>query len=106
MKSGRHFTLSNAHLAIEAAIHGHGVALGDSVTTSRLLSEGRLITPFALKVPAPAAFHIVLRNELRNAPIVTAFTDWLAAEIGQAKSTDLPPPAPKTSAKRPRSKKG
>jgi LysR family glycine cleavage system transcriptional activator len=100
----RSYNMSDAHLAIEAAIHGHGVALGDSITTSRLLAEGKLIAPFALKVPAPAAFYIVCRNELRNAPIVNAFTDWMASEIAPGKRIPAQKrartPAPKSKARK------
>lgn len=77
---GRRHFMSNAHLALEAAINGLGVALGDTVTVSRLLADGRLIVPFDLAVPAPDAFFIVTRSELRNTPMVRAFIDWLFAE--------------------------
>jgi LysR family glycine cleavage system transcriptional activator len=73
--------LSDAHLALEAATHSLGFALGDTITASQLLADYRLIVPFDLAVPAPHAFYFVCRNELRNAPIVRAFTDWLFEEI-------------------------
>lgn len=74
---GRHHLLSDAHLALEAAMHGNGVALGDSITTSELLASGRLIAPFSESVPAALAFHVICRTELRNTPIVRAFVDWV-----------------------------
>src|SRR5690606_24222649 len=40
---------SHAHMAIEAAIAGQGVALGRSTLVSRDLAEGRLVRPFALE---------------------------------------------------------
>jgi len=78
---GHHHFLTDAHLAIEAATHGHGVALGDSVTTSRSLAGGRLIAPFDLKVAAAHSFYVLCRNEVRSTPIVSAFIDWLFATI-------------------------
>jgi LysR family glycine cleavage system transcriptional activator len=78
---GPRMLLSDAHLALEAATHGLGIALGDNVTASRLLADRRLIAPFDLAVAAPHDFYLVCRNELRNAPIVRAFTDWLFEEI-------------------------
>jgi LysR family glycine cleavage system transcriptional activator len=72
--------MSDAHLATLAAIHGHGIALCDSVTGTDLLSEGRLIMPLDLTIPAPEAFYLVYRRELRRAPIVRAFIEWLFAE--------------------------
>ena len=71
---------SDARLATEAALHGHGVALGDTVTASGFLASGRLITPFKLSVPAVNAFYVACRNEVRLAPIAAAFVDWLFDE--------------------------
>ncbi|MGF7008462.1 transcriptional regulator GcvA [Aminobacter sp. BE322] len=72
--------MADARLATEAAIHGHGVALGDSVTASAMLAKGQLVTPFNLSVPAVDAFYVVCRNEVRSAPIVQVFIDWLFAQ--------------------------
>ena len=65
-------------------MHGHGVALGDSVTASTLLARGQLVAPFSLSVPAVDDFYVVCRNEMRSAPIVQLFIDWLFAEKEQA----------------------
>ncbi|MGV6872237.1 transcriptional regulator GcvA [Pseudochelatococcus sp. B33] len=75
----RHY-FSDAHLSIGAALHGHGVALGDTVTVSGLLARGQLIAPFGLSVPATDDFYVICRNEMRSAPIVQVFIDWLFAE--------------------------
>ena len=72
--------MSDAHLATEAAVHGHGVALGDTVTARGLLAKGQLVTPFNLSVPAVDAFYVACRNEMRSAPIAQVFIDWLFAE--------------------------
>jgi LysR family glycine cleavage system transcriptional activator len=82
---GYHHKMTDAHLAIEAAIHGYGIALGDNITTSRLLAEGQLVMPLALKVPAPASYYILCRKELRNSAIVQAFANWLTTEIATIK---------------------
>jgi LysR family glycine cleavage system transcriptional activator len=71
---------SDARLATEAALHAHGVALGDTVTASGFLAGGRLVAPFKLWVPAVNAFYVACRTEIRSAPIVTAFVDWLFDE--------------------------
>jgi LysR family glycine cleavage system transcriptional activator len=72
--------MAGASLTTEAAVHGHGLALGDTVTASSLLARGQLVTPFNLSVPAVDAFYVVCRNEVRSAPIVQSFIDWLFAE--------------------------
>lgn len=78
-----HFNISNTHLAIEAAIHGHGVALCEAITVASLVEEGRLITPFGRTIPSQSSFHIVCRNELRNSAPVRAFSQWLIGELSE-----------------------
>jgi LysR family transcriptional regulator, glycine cleavage system transcriptional activator len=97
MVGARYLKLSNWHLAIEAAIYGHGITLGDSITASSLLAEGKLVMPFGITVPASGAFYIVCRNELRNAATLRAFTDWLNSELVPEKR--IAPPAKKGRAK-------
>lgn len=73
--------LCDARLAIEAAMHGHGVALGDTMTAAGLLAKGQLVAPFSLAVPATDAFYVACRSDLRAAPIVAVFIDWLFAQL-------------------------
>ena len=80
VKPRQQHRMSGASLTTEAAVHGHGLALGDTVTASSLLARGQLVTPFNLSVPAVDAFYVVCRNEVRSAPIVQSFIDWLFAE--------------------------
>lgn len=80
VKPWQQHRMGGASLTTEAAVHGHGVALGDSVTASSLLARGQLVTPFNLSVPAVDAFYVVCRNEVRSAPIVQVFIDWLFAQ--------------------------
>lgn len=82
VKSRQHF-LSNAHLAMIAATHGTGVALGDTLTASQPLASGRLVAPLDFAVPAMDAFFLVCRNEMRSTPLLSAFIDWLDAGIAE-----------------------
>ena len=77
LKRGRELWLSNAQLTTEAALHHQGVALGDTITSSRLIARGELIAPLDLTVPATNAFFVVCRNEVHSAPIVRVFIDWV-----------------------------
>lgn len=81
MPRGRQHFMSDARLSTEAAVHGQGVALGDTITASHLLAKGELTIPFDLAVPAQDAFYVVCRNEVRAAPIVKVFVDWLFATL-------------------------
>jgi LysR family glycine cleavage system transcriptional activator len=80
----RHHFMSNARLGIEAAMLGHGVALGDSITAKAMLGSGDLVVPFERSVQASSSFYVTCRNEDRSAPIVRAFADWLFAALDQS----------------------
>jgi LysR family glycine cleavage system transcriptional activator len=90
---GRQHFMSDARLSTEAALHGQGVALGDTITASSLIARGELVVPFDLTVPAADAFHVACRHEMRTTPIVSVFIDWLFASLT---ADNLP--EPKTSA--------
>jgi LysR family glycine cleavage system transcriptional activator len=87
----RQHHFNDARLAIEAAVHGHGVALGDTMAASSLLGRGQLVTPYNLSVPAVDHFYVACRNAVKNTPIVRVFIDWLFAqheqELGGAEPT-------------------
>ncbi len=93
-RGAQHF-MSDARLSTEAALYGQGVALGDTITASNLIAKGELIVPFDLTVPANDAFYVACRNEVRNAPIVKVFIDWLFASLEADTITE-----PQTSARR------
>jgi LysR family glycine cleavage system transcriptional activator len=79
-RSRQHF-MSDARLSTEAALHNQGVALGDTITAGSLIARGELIAPFDLTVPANDAFYAACRSEVRAAPIVRVFIDWLFAAL-------------------------
>jgi LysR family glycine cleavage system transcriptional activator len=77
---GIHFDQSV--MAIQAAIDGQGVALGDSSLTAIDLAQERLVRPFDLEIGAPAqfAYWIVIPPHTADQPLVIAFRDWLRSE--------------------------
>lgn len=89
----QHF-VSDAQLAMEAAIYGHGVALGDNITAAGLLSSGRLVAPFDTAVPCADGFFVVCRTGMQSAPIVRAFIDWLFSQISEDGSAVVKPTSP------------
>lgn len=88
---GRQHFMSDARLSTEAARHGQGIALGDSITASSLIAAGELIIPFDLSVPASDAFYVAARNEMRAAPIVRVFIDWMFATLENERSSQIRP---------------
>ena len=77
---GLHF--SQTSLALQAAIDGHGVALGDSTLVGDDLAAGRLVKPFELSLRSPAqfAYHLITRRDTAERPMTKAFRNWIIAE--------------------------
>jgi LysR family glycine cleavage system transcriptional activator len=73
--------MGDARFSTEAALHGQGIALGDTITASKLIARGELVVPFDLSVPANDAFYVACRPAMRSTPIVRVFIDWLFASL-------------------------
>lgn len=78
---GLHF--SQTALALQAALDGQGVALGDSTLVADDLAAGRLVRPFtvALKGPAQFAYHLVHAPQRAEEPLIKAFRAWILDEV-------------------------
>ena len=74
--------------AIQAAIEGSVVALGDFAMVANDLSTGRLIRPFELgiKVPADFAYYLVYPTEVANDSLIVAFRDWIFDEASRTQA--------------------
>jgi LysR family glycine cleavage system transcriptional activator len=79
---------SSSEHALQAAIDGHGVALGRSVMAESDIEAGRLVRPFALSYPVSFAYYVVAPYGWRERPKVAAFARWLLAEAGVAWDED------------------
>jgi LysR family glycine cleavage system transcriptional activator len=71
---------SDDNALLQAAIEGHGIALGRSVLVARDLAEGRLVQPFDIRIPATFSYWIVTRENRPERPEVAAFRAFLASE--------------------------
>lgn len=76
---------SDAGLLTQAAVAGQGVALGQSVLVADELAAGRLIEPFALRIPSGMSYYLVAPSETFQSPKVTAFHGWLRNALAQAR---------------------
>ena len=74
---------SHAVLACEAAIEGLGVLATMPVLAAADLQAGRLVTPFALRVPLVAAYYIVSTPAAATRPEVAAFRAWVLGEAAR-----------------------
>ncbi|HZU88761.1 MAG TPA: transcriptional regulator GcvA [Stellaceae bacterium] len=73
-------SFSASHLALDAAIAGHGVVLAYSTIAAADLAAGRLIRLFSLALPDLFAYYIVTAPGALERPKVKAFRDWLRRE--------------------------
>ncbi|MBZ9807991.1 MULTISPECIES: LysR substrate-binding domain-containing protein [unclassified Mesorhizobium] len=76
--------LADASLSKQAALLGHGVALGDLLQIGEELASGTLIKPFDIDV-ASGAYWLVARS-LRDLPEpAAAFADWVRSEFAESR---------------------
>ncbi|MDQ1850159.1 LysR substrate-binding domain-containing protein [Gemmobacter fulvus] len=76
-----HRYLSDARLVLEAAILGHGIALGDTITTGRALARGDLVVPFAQSVMSRSVFYLACHPARREVPLLAKMSGWLAGAM-------------------------
>jgi LysR family glycine cleavage system transcriptional activator len=77
--------LSQTALALQAALDGHGVALGDSTLVADDLAARRLVRPFsmALKGPSQFAYHLVHAPHRSEELLIKAFRRWILDEVAR-----------------------
>jgi LysR family glycine cleavage system transcriptional activator len=77
-------SFNNMHLAMDAAIAGHGVVLAQSTIAAADLAAGRLVRLFSLALPDQFAYYIVTAPGTLERPKIRAFRDWLRCEADRA----------------------
>ena len=75
--------LSQASMAIDAAVDGQGVALARTALAAWDLIGGRLVRPFDILMPVSFAYWIVCPKAVARLPKIVAFSDWLVAEAAE-----------------------
>ena len=79
--SNRGLRINNSAAVVQAAIDGHGVALGRSVMVHDDLAAGRLVRLFSRTTcPSQLAYYVVYRPECAELPRLSAFRNWLQSE--------------------------
>jgi LysR family glycine cleavage system transcriptional activator len=86
--------VENSALAYQAAIEGVGVAIAQLRFVADDLEQGRLVTPFALRVPADGSYYFAYPVERPKPARVAAFEEWLRGEAlaGEAAAAAGPLP--------------
>ncbi|HMM86341.1 MAG: transcriptional regulator GcvA [Gammaproteobacteria bacterium] len=67
---------------IQAAVNGHGVALGRSPLVDALIDDGRLVAPFDTRHVSPRSYHVLTSDAGAARAEVQAFVAWLHAQAG------------------------
>ena len=86
--ANRGLRFTHSSVALQAAIQGHGIALGSESLASDELASGHLIRLFDLALPLGFAYHLVHPEETAAVPKVAAFANWILAETGTTPSSE------------------
>ncbi|USD38266.1 MULTISPECIES: transcriptional regulator GcvA [Ferrimonas] len=84
---------SHSSLVLQAAIHGHGVALGYSVLARPEIEAGRLVCPFNQVLTSKNAYYLVCQEGQSDLGKISAFREWMVETFRQETQAD-PIPAP------------
>jgi LysR family glycine cleavage system transcriptional activator len=76
--------LADASLSKQAAVLGHGVALGDLLLVKEELATGALIKPFDINVVC-GAYWLVARSLRNLSEPAAAFADWIRSEFAESR---------------------
>jgi LysR family transcriptional regulator, glycine cleavage system transcriptional activator len=74
-------TFNDSTYSLQAAARGEGVALARRSIVGEDLERGTLKRLFRIAVPSRESYWFVSPKELAQAPKVTAFRDWVKAEL-------------------------
>lgn len=66
---------------LEAAVHGHGVAIVLHTMARHMLETGRLVRPFDETIDSPISYWFFAREGARASRPLSRFHDWLVAEV-------------------------
>src|SRR5258706_6304019 len=68
-------------LAMDAAVHGFGVAIGDCLLSADEVAAGRLIRPFDLTLATGQHYYLVIPERSARAAKLAQFRDWLMEHL-------------------------
>ncbi|WP_372524930.1 LysR substrate-binding domain-containing protein [Piscinibacter sp.] len=81
-------------LAMDAAVHGFGVTVGDCLLMSDDVAAGRLVRPFDLALPTGQHYDLVLPTRSAPGAKVAKFRDWLVEHLAATGAAPAPAATP------------
>ena len=72
-------------LMLQAAVDGHGVALGQRMLVDALVAEGSLVKLFDVSAFVEEAFYVVFVKASLQRPEVSAFVDWIESAAAEGR---------------------
>jgi len=78
--AGHGIYFNQSDLLFQAALDGQGVALLANVMAEPEIRAGRLVQPFATRLPVKLNYHLVTSPGKARIPKVAAFRQWILAE--------------------------
>lgn len=75
--------------AIEAAIHGLGIAMGRRPAVDGALERGELVIPFDTMLDGFGAYYLVYPDQSGRLPRIAAFRAWVMAQGAETDATDF-----------------
>lgn len=86
LRPANRLMFSSYEQIVQAAIAGHGVALGRNPLVRDAMRAGQLVAPFKLKGESTRAFFAIPSTAAQAQPEVVAFLDWLKDEARKDES--------------------
>ncbi|XQW86156.1 transcriptional regulator GcvA [Thalassotalea piscium] len=74
---------SHSAMVVQAAVHGQGVALAQSVLAKPELDAGRLVNLFDHHLVSKDAFYIVCREHQMDVGKIASFREWVLATVAE-----------------------
>ena len=67
-------------MALQAAIDGQGVALGQALLVEYDIAAGRLVRPFDVQTPLRLDYYLIYAADMKENAAFQAFHQWLVSE--------------------------
>ncbi|WP_375414269.1 transcriptional regulator GcvA [uncultured Bradyrhizobium sp.] len=81
----RGLSFADEHLALKAAIEGHGVALGEALLIERDILAGRLVRPLGKGISRDSGYYLICSDGSVACAKIKTFLSFLTAEVARIK---------------------